>query len=403
MQLGNQAYEVLEDLSRYSEPGDGVTRLFLTNEHREAARYLEQLMLKIGLAPKMDNIGNLIGTYKSKNPNAKTLVIGSHQDTVRNGGKYDGAMGIVLPLIAIKKCIEEGIELDYNVKIVSFGDEEGVRFATTYLGSKVLAGTFTDELLSRLDDRGNSLKDELQAFGLNPEGIREDKLEDVSGYLEIHIEQGPVLEYEGLEVGVVSAIQGSHRYQIDLEGLAGHAGTVPMRYRNDAGICAAEIMVEFTNYIERLEGIVATFGIVELSPGSINVIPGNSRFTLDIRSLDADLIESSMEKFYSIVEKVSKVRGIKHHIKNTNTAPPCECSPRIIEQLKKSLEDAGRRPYVLSSGAGHDAQEMKNLTDMGMLFVRCKGGISHNPLESVTREDLEVASEVIMNFLINYK
>ena len=403
MNLGNLAYEKLEALSQFTDSGEGITRLFLTKEHREASNYLREIMEKAGLEVEMDNIGNLIGTYRTSKNTDKTLVLGSHQDTVKNGGKYDGALGIILPIVALEKCIKDGIELDYNVKIVSFGDEEGVRFATTYLGSKALAGTFTEDLLERISEEGTSLRDELINFGLNPEAIGECRLkENVTAYLEIHIEQGPVLEHEDLAIGIVNAIQGSHRYQIDIEGIAGHAGTVPMKYRSDAGIGSAEVMVEFTNYIEKLDGIVATFGIVELSPGSINVIPGKSRFTLDIRSLDNNLIASSVEKFKEIVSKVAERRKLRFKVENTNIAPSCECSSRIINMLEKSVEDIGYKPFTFPSGAGHDAQEMKNLTDMGMLFVRCKDGISHNPLESVKSEDLEIASEVLVEFLKNY-
>lgn len=405
MNLGREIYDLLEELSYFNQnksKGKGVTRLFLTKEHKEILNYLKNLMTEIGLEVKIDNIGNIIGTYKSKKDTKKTLVIGSHQDTVMSGGKYDGILGIILPLMVLKRCIDEKIELDYNVKIVGFGDEEGVKFSLTYLGSKVLAGTFKKEYLERKSKEGKTLEEELIAFGLDPKKIPQDKLEDVSGYLEVHIEQGPVLEKEGLEVGVVNAIQGSYRYKIELNGVAGHAGTVPMKYRNDAGVCAAEIISEFTKFTEKTNNLVATFGIIEFFPGSINVIPGKAVFTLDIRSLDNDLIISSVEHFQKVVNEVCGKRNVKNKIINTDRVFPCECSPEMIEKLKGSLVKINKKPFVLPSGAGHDAQEMRQVTDIGMLFVRCKNGVSHNPKESVKIEDLNVAAKAVYNFLVNY-
>ncbi|NLR93579.1 M20 family metallo-hydrolase [Flammeovirga sp. SR4] len=404
MQLGKETYQVLEELSKYSKEGPGVTRLYLTEEHKAAYSYLEKLMTDIGLTVEVDNIGNMIGTYTSPEKTNKTIVLGSHQDTVRNGGKYDGAMGVILPLIALKHCIQNNIPLKYNVKIASFGDEEGVRFATTYLGSKVLAGTFTSDLLDRKSEYGNTLKEELISFGLDPNKIPEDKLtDDIVGYLEVHIEQGPVLQHKNLAVGVVNAIQGSHRYTININGMAGHAGTIPMPLRKDAGVGASESMVELTRYLETIENIVATFGIVEFLPGSINVIPGEANFTMDIRSLDEKLIKDTVTKFDQILRDVCNKRGLTYTLTNTNEAPPTTCSDTIIKQLETSVANVGSDVFTFPSGAGHDAQEMKNITDMGMLFVRCKDGISHNPLESVTENDLDIAAKVVVDFLKNYQ
>lgn len=405
MKVSEEIFNLLEEISKFNQnknKSEGITRLFLTKEHRGLLEYLKKIMKETGLEVKIDNIGNIIGTYKSKKSTSKTLVIGSHQDTVRNGGKYDGILGVILPLIVIKKVIKENIDLDYNIKIVAFGDEEGVRFAVTYLGSKVLAGTFTEDLLDRKSEEGKTLNEELIAFGLNPKNIYQDKLENISGYLEVHIEQGPVLEKENLEVGIVDIIQGTYRYKIELNGIAGHAGTVPMKYRSDAGVCAAEIISEFIKYVEKIKDLVATFGVIKLYPGSINVIPGKVFFTLDIRSQNNNLINESVEFFYEIVEKISKKRRIKSKIENTDKVLPSECSLKIINKLKESIRRIGKKTFVLPSGAGHDSQEMGKVTDMGMLFVRCKEGISHNPLESVKIEDLEIASEVIFDFLINY-
>lgn len=405
MKVSEEIFNLLEEISKFNQnknKSEGVTRLFLTKEHSKLLGYLKKIMEEIGLEVKIDNIGNIIGTYKSKKKTTKTLVIGSHQDTVRNGGKYDGILGVILPLIVIKKCIKEKINLNYNVKIVAFGDEEGVRFAVTYLGSKVLAGTFTEDLLDRTSEEGKTLKEELISFGLNPQKITQDKLENISGYLEVHIEQGPVLEKENIEVGVVNTIQGTYRYKIELCGMAGHAGTVPMKYRSDAGVCAAEIISEFTKYVEKTKDLVATFGVIKLYPGSINVIPGKAFFTLDIRSQNNNLINESVRKFYEIVEKISKKRKIKSKIENTDKVLPSECSLKIINKLKESITRIGKKPFILPSGAGHDSQEMGKVTDMGMLFVRCKEGISHNPLEAVKIEDLEIAAKVIFDFIINY-
>ncbi len=400
--IGKKIFDTLELLGKYSEKTEGITRLFLTKEHEEANNFIENLMKENGLKTRRDNIGNVIGEYFCEDEAKKTLLMGSHQDTVRNGGKYDGALGIILPIISFGELLKENKKPNYNLKIVSFADEEGVRFATTYLGSKVVAGTFKEELLDKIDEKGISLREAIINFGGKPEKIKEDKIENIDTYLEIHIEQGPVLEKENLAVGIVDAIQGSHRYNFKLKGLSGHAGTVPMNFRQDAGAGAAEIIYKLTKYIKSKENIVATIGKIEFYPGAINVIPGGSEFSLDIRSKDEKEILSSMEEIKKITEEVCKENNLLFEITKTNDAKPTVCSLEVVERLKKAFENSKEKEFLLTSGAGHDTQTFEDICDVGMIFLRCKEGISHNPLEGVTSEDLDRGSKVLTEFFKLY-
>ncbi len=402
-ELGKRIYDKLEELSEISCEGEGITRLYLTEEHKRANKLLQKWMEEIGLAVELDNVGNLIGTYNCGDKDAKTLVLGSHQDTVRSGGKYDGAMGVVLPLYSLENAIKSG-NVPCNVKIISFGDEEGVRFGTTYLGSKAVCGTFGGELLEKRDDSGKTLSEAIKDFGLNPQDIASCKLlEKVDGYLEVHIEQGPILESKDLAVGVVTAIQSSHRYEISIKGVAGHAATVPMGLRNDAVFVMSEAIYELLSYVKSEQNLLATIGKINVFPGAINVIPSEAIFTLDIRCIDEGRIEQTIKRAEQILEGIcAKNSASSFSIKRLNKVPATYCSDAIIDKVEEAVKACGVTPFKLASGPGHDAQEMANITDIGMLFVRCKEGISHNPAESVTVEDTDVAARVVVKFIEDF-
>ena len=400
MKLGNIIYQKLEDLSEISQEGDGVTRLPFTAEHQRAIVWLKDLMHDAHLTTRIDNIGNLIGEYKSPKNNAKTLIMGSHQDSVINGGKYDGALGVVLPIICFKYVYETCGDLDYNFKIIAFSDEEGIRFSTAFLGSQAVSGSFPPELLERKGIDGKPLLQTLKDFGLTPD-ISQCKLEGDS-FLELHIEQGPVLENKNYPLGIVQAIQSILRYQVEITGFSGHSGTVPMDMRQDAGVGAAEVIVKITEFAESISDIVITIGSLDLYPGAVNVIPGKSNFTVDIRSMDKNLTDQASQKLTNFLEETCHKRNLTFTLEQKMRSATTLCSPSIIDALKQSMEKADVPVYLMASGAGHDTQEMAKIMEAGMLFIRCDKGISHNPLESVTPEDINTACRVITEYLKHY-
>jgi len=401
MNLGEKCESYLLELASITERREGLTRLYLTKEHKRALKTIQGWMEEVGLKTIVDDAGNLIGSHFCKDKNQPTLIMGSHQDSVINGGIYDGMLGVVAPIIALHEI--DLNSLSYNLKIVAFGDEEGVRFKTTYLGSKALTGNFSDELLNIKDENDIALKEALKIFGLNPANISESKLvEEKLSYVEVHIEQGPVLEKENTSVGIVKAINAFQRYEITIDGKAGHAGTTPMNMRQDAGVVMAETAVFIKEIAEQTDGLVATIGQASLKPGAINVIPDQSVFSLDIRAPEEIIIDRAIGKIKEKMKAVSYECGVTYQMKRLARGDACICNENIINLIKSSVEENKIKPVYLNSGAGHDAQEMSNIANVGMLFVRCKEGISHHPDEYVKITDLESSVNVVQSILKNY-
>ncbi|MFI3250088.1 MAG: M20 family metallo-hydrolase [Eubacteriales bacterium] len=400
MDYGQEINEKLDILGEHSAVGEGVTRIYLTPEHRSALDLLQVWMEEAGFTTTLDQAGNLIGEYHPY-PDRKTLVMGSHQDTVHNGGKYDGALGIVLPLVCAGRLISRE-ELPCNLTLIAFGDEEGVRFKTTFLGSMAYNGHLSQTLLERRDDTGQSLAEALTAFGCDPHQVNNSRPSAGDGYVEIHIEQGPVLEEEDLPVGIVTAIQSSSLYQVTLTGLAGHAGTVPMAYRQDPVATMAEALVALRTLALSGTNLVATVGEITVRPGSVNVIPGEVCFTIDIRSPEEKVIAETMATWEGALEEICGEQGTRYQVKQVNAIPATFCDQEMISLLTEACKEAGFPPYYLASGAGHDTQEMKSVLPVAMLFVRNRKGISHNPQEFVSVEDMERAAQVVTNLMRNY-
>ena len=403
MALAQDIYNTLEELGKISLPGKGVTRLYLTDEHKRAIPFLEKLMQDAGLKTHVDAIGNVVGEYTSPVPNAPTLLMGSHQDTVRSGGKYDGALGVVLPIFCLKELLQEG-DLPCNVRMYAFGQEEAVRYFALYLASKSVVGTFDPAYLDAVDQDNIPMRDALAAFGLPEDDFASCKYEGpVDAYLEVHIEQGPVLEKEGLGVGIVSGIQSLSRCEITIKGVAGHAGTVPMTYRNDPVRAMSEVITEIMEYAEGKEGMVITVGVVKVLPGAINVIPAEAYFTVDIRAPKSEMVLQGVADMETIVKKVCAARSkLSYDYEELWHFKETLCDDWVIDKLADSMERTGQKAFKVFSGAGHDAQEMSKLTSIGMLFVRCKEGISHNPEESVSVEDMGAAAAVVKDFIRNF-
>lgn len=395
---------MVDGWAAYSEDEEKLTRVYLSPQHMACAQAVMSAMRAAGMTARIDAIGNVVGRYEAATENAKTLITGSHIDTVRDAGAYDGNLGVALPIACVAELDARGQRLPYAIEVVAFGDEEGVRFPTTLSGSRTLAGTFDPATLAITDAAGTTLRDALIAFGCDPEAISGEARprERVAAFVEVHIEQGPVLEAEGLPVGTVTAINGAGRFAITVEGMAGHAGTVPMRLRRDALAGAAEMIAAIEGRAGSEDSVVATVGRMEVQPGAINVIPGKVSFTLDIRAPEDALRRATLSALEATLSAIARRRGLSLRIERLYEEPAVACHPALMDRLDAAIQRQGIRPLRLPSGAGHDAMAMAALCPVAMLFVRCGGGISHNPLESITAADAEAAARVFLDFLEHF-
>ena len=390
--------DVLGDIS--DEPGR-LTREFAGDAMRRARSEVEGWMREAGMATRHDNIGNLHGRYEAVAAGAPTLIVGSHLDSVRDAGKYDGPLGIVVAIAAVERLHDSGRRLPFAIEVIAFADEEGLRFGSTYLGSRAVAGSFDHAILDHADSAGITMAEAIKAFGGDPSRVGEDGWNAGTplGYVEVHIEQGPVLEGVGLPVGVVTAIAGQARYLVTFTGQAGHAGTVPMLGRRDALAAAAEFVLAVEADAGAHEGVVATVGQVAVRSGASNVIPGAVELSLDVRHADESVRAGHTRRILDRADEIAARRGVKTFIELQGDNPSVPCAPRLVSLMAKAIEAEGLEVVQLASGAGHDAVPMSALTDVAMLFVRCKGGISHNPAESVTEQDVSVSIDVLSRFL----
>jgi OHCU decarboxylase len=402
-----------ETLAQSSDSPENLTCAYMTEAHRATAAQLADWMKEAGMEVHIDAIGNVVGRYLSDAPDAKTLMTGSHYDTVKNGGKYDGRLGILLPIAIVRHLHGRGERLPFHFEVVGFAEEEGVRFKSTFLGSSAVAGTFDPALLEQTDADGVRMRDALAAGGHHADiekaiaAIARDPA-SLLGYVEVHIEQGPVLLEKDLALGVVTAIAGSSRYLVNLRGLASHAGTTPMSMRRDAAAAAAEIVLlveRRSNYVQgRAASLVGTVGQLQVPNGSVNVIPGACQLSLDIR---AGTDVARLEAVADILEGITAIcekRQVEAEVRQIVSANAVPCAPRLMRQLGDAIERAGLPRVELASGAGHDAMAMAAITDVAMLFTRCgNGGISHNPLETMTADDADIAARVLLDFLREFK
>ena len=386
-------------LGTCTEDPDGITRPFASEAMRRAHEHVGTWMREAGMEVRRDNVGNLRGRYSGTV--GSTLLLGSHLDSVRDAGRFDGPLGVMVAIAAVQRLNDANKRLPFAIEVLGFADEEGLRFGSTYLGSRAVAGTFDRIDLEHTDTSGVTMAEAIRAFGGDPDRIDEDRWRggDLLGYFEVHIEQGPVLEGRGLPVGVVAAIAGQNRFMLTFEGAAGHAGTVPMDRRHDALVTAARFVIAVEHEARGLDGLVATVGNLVVRGGAANVIPGRVDLTLDVRHSDDAVRLSACERILSDAHGLAESREIKLEVRPLSENAAVQCSPRLIELISRAVEDAGQRVELMPSGAGHDGVAISALTDIGMLFVRCAGGISHNPAESVTVDDVAVAIDVTSRFL----
>lgn len=391
----------LEELAEFTAVPGQLTRLYLSPEHRRAADRVAEWMREAGMAVRLDPVATVVGRYEGAQPGARTLLIGSHIDTVRNAGKYDGNLGVLLGISLVEVLNRAGVRLPFAIEVVAFGDEEGVRWPGTLRGSAAIAGTLTANQLDVRDADGIGVREALHAFGCDPDDFPSAAMlpEALLGFLEVHIEQGPVLEARGLPVGIVTAIAAANRYAATITGMAGHAGTVPMGLRQDALAAAAECVLAVERICAAGSDMVGTVGRIEALPGAVNVIPGEVRFSLDLRAPAPETRDAAWAEIEAAWTATAGRRGVRLAVERTHSHPGCACSPWLMQAMEGAVRRAGIQPFRLPSGAGHDAMSFAGVTGAAMLFVRCKGGISHNPAESITMEDAEAALRVMLDLV----
>jgi allantoate deiminase len=389
------------ELATISQDAGRLTRPFATPAMARANVLVGRWMREAGLDVRLDEAGTLVGRLAGEDPSAGTLLLGSHLDTVRDAGAFDGPLGVLSAIACVRELRDAGIRLPAALEVIGFCDEEGLRFGTAYLGSRALAGEFDPALVDLVDDDGVTLGEALRAFGGDPRaiGAASRRGERILGYCEVHMEQGPLLEQRDLPVAVVSAIAGATRAEVHFTGRAGHAGTVPMDLRRDALCAAAEWVTAVESASAQSPGLLATVGRLTVAPGAANVVPGSAFATLDVRHAEDELRDEAVALLLLAAEAAGERRsvGVDWRVRLENPAVAME--PRLSACLTEAMAGLGLAPAELTSGAGHDAVALASLTAVAMLFVRCAGGVSHHPAESVAEEDIGVALGVLGAFV----
>jgi allantoate deiminase len=388
-------------LAECSETPGAITRTFLSAPMREVHARLSAWMARAGMSVRVDAVGNIRGVYaaeaSSMPPPAPRLFIGSHLDTVPNAGAFDGVLGVALA-IALVEMLDER-RLPFGIEVVGFSDEEGVRFGVPFIGSRVLAGTFERDLLARRDDRHRTMEQAIRDFDLDPCQIEADRATDAIGYLEFHIEQGPVLDHLNLPLAIVDAIVGQSRIEIVFSGIASHAGTTPMKARRDALACAAVWISEVEREANITAGLVATVGRIDVEPGAGNVVPGRCRLSLDVRHCEDTVRRAAVARLEKAAHDIAARRGLETGWEHRLDQDSVPMDATLASLLDRALEQAGFPAHRMPSGAGHDAMILASRMPVGMLFLRCANGVSHHPDESVRVEDVAAALDAGLQFL----
>lgn len=392
----------LDTLATFTEVPGEVTRTYLTPALKGAGHQLIGWMREAGMQAEFDDLGNVIGHYPGTDDAAPAILIGSHYDSVRNAGRYDGPYGVIAAIAAVAALNEADMRLTNPIDVVAFGDEEGVRFRSTLICSRGLAGTLDKASFDLKDADGVRLGDALKAFGAKekePKAYARDK-KGVKAYLELHIEQGPVLLREKLPVGIVTSIAGASRFRMLIEGEAGHAGTVPMGMRRDAGVAAAKIILAIERIAASFPTGVGTVGMMNVPTGAMNVIPGLVELSIDLRA-ENDAIKNDLVKAVKAeVATIAKDMKIKVTLVPAHVAKAVKCDEKIQAVFAEAVQAEKKRVFHLPSGAGHDCMAMADLCPSAMLFVRCgNNGISHNPKEIMTAADAEIGARILLRTL----
>jgi allantoate deiminase len=396
---GERLWRRISDLGEVGkQEGGGVTRLSFTDEERAAKDRVASYMEDASLAVREDAVGNLFGRREGRDAGAPAVLIGSHVDSVYSGGNFDGPLGVLAGIEVLQSMEEQGIETEHPIEVVVFTDEEGVRFSFGMIGSRALAGKLTPEDLTDYEDgSGVSIAEAMSTYGLDPERLEEaTRPEDsLKAYIELHIEQGRVLESEDLPAGIVTGIAGPVWLRFSLEGETGHAGATPMNLRRDSLAAAAEIVGIVEAEAAKTGTSVGTVGQLEVEPGGINIIPGKARFSLDLRDIDERVRDRVEGRILEVAGEACRKRGVGLETETLQRLAPAPCSDLVQDAAQRACERLGIRPHALPSGAGHDGMQLTDLCPMGMIFVRSKNGISHNPDEWSSQEDCAIGADVL--------
>lgn len=388
----------------YSDAPDKLIRTYLSPAHRATVDRVGAWMADAGMAARLDPAANLVGRFEGQTADAPALMIGSHLDSVDDAGRYDGPLGVMLGIECVAALQAAGRRLPFAIEVVGFGDEEGSRFPAAMLTSRAVAGTLDPESLRISDRDGVTLDQALGAFdsalAIDRYGAAARSAGAVLAYLEAHIEQGPVLEDAGLPLGTVTGIAAQRRYCVEVRGVAGHAGTTIMPLRRDALAGAAEMVLAIETVARAAQSdLVATVGRLEAGPGAANVIPGHVVFTIDVRAGDAARRDEAAEEMLATTRQIADRRGLSLAVELIHDLPPSPCDPRLMELMDAAIAAQGIAVRRLVSGAGHDAMTMAALCPTAMLFLRCAGGVSHNPAESVDPADADLAFAAMLHFI----
>ena len=405
--LGNDVWDWHERLAQHSDPGYAekgqLTVTYLTDAHRACAQRISHWMRDCGFDEvEIDAVGNVVGRYKPATPDGKYLMTGSHYDTVRNGGKYDGRLGIFVPMACVRELHRQARRLPFGIEVVAFAEEEGQRYKATFLGSGALIGDFRNEWLDQKDADGITMREAMQHAGLcigDIPKLRRDAARYL-GFIEVHIEQGPVLNELDIPLGVVTSINGGVRYVCEMLGMASHAGTTPMDRRRDAALGVAELALYMEQRAARDGDSVATIGMLQVPGGSINVVPGKCSFSMDMRAPTDAQRDAMVADVLAQLEEIAQRRGLQYKAELAMKVAAAPSAPAWQHRWEKAVDALGVPVYRMPSGAGHDAMKLHEIMPQAMLFVRgLHGGISHNPLESSTADDIQLAVDAFSHVL----
>lgn len=398
MERAQEIVDRCKQLSAFSEDRVGIKRTFLSAPMRDCYRIVSEWLRATGADVRVDAAGNLRGFYPAGEANAPRLLIGSHLDTIPNAGAYDGVLGVLLAVGLLDAL--EGKKLSFAIEVIGFSDEEGVRFRKPFIGSRALVGRLDEELLNRQDADGISVRAAIENFGLNPADIPHEEIgEDTLGYLEFHIEQGPVLEWAQRQLGVVECIVAQTRMELVFSGATNHAGTTPMRLRRDAVAGAAEWIVSVEQTAQETPGLVATVGVIEVTPGAVNVIPGAARVTLDVRHGSDETCGHAVDELIGQAKEIAQRRALGLRTTVLLRQQSVEMDPFLIGEIEKAIRSVGCEAHRMASGAGHDAMILAGKVPAAMIFLRSPGGISHDPAESVEVENVAKALQCGLRLL----
>ena len=388
-----------EAMAQLTAPGEGINRLAFTDADWAGRQYIIDRMTDAGLTVETDDFGNVIGYKIGKNPDLPAVMVGSHTDSVPNGGNYDGVVGVLSAIEVIRSMTDDGYEHDHTIAVVSFMCEESGRFGNATLGSKAMRGELTLQDLHRLvDKQGISLYEALKDRNLNPDGIETMAYKrPVKSFTEIHIEQGKVLEHEQKTIGIVTGIAAPERFYVTIRGNADHSGATPMNLRHDALCGASKIIlgIEEIASMQEEPPVVGTVGVVEVTPGAMNVIPGAVKLGVDIRSISKVARNSVVTLVKEFIDITAEKRGLSYTIETIAQDHPVEMHPAMIREIEEAVKSVGVEYMTMPSGAGHDAMHWAEVVPTGMIFIPCRDGISHNPAEFAEMDDIVTGAEVL--------